>query len=344
MKFKRMLSILIMLIFATVSIVTVNYVNEAKAAPKITLKIGYGSSLDKSAGGKGLQKFKEIVEKESKGRITVRIFPDGQVGNDKSMMEALRMGTLDMTLPSTAPIANFSKKFMVFDLPYLFPNEEVAYKVLDGPIGQEILKDLEKIGIIGLAYWENGFRDITNSKRPIKTINDLKGLKIRVMQNPVHVETFKAWGANPTPMAFNEVFTALEQKVIDGQENPVTLIYDAGFYEVQKYLTISHHFYTAYVLMISKKTWDKLSPLDRKIITKAATIARDYERQVSRELSQKYLEEIKKSGKVQINVLPESTKKILQAKAQSVYRKFENEIGRDLLKKVLEEVKKYQKK
>jgi TRAP-type transport system periplasmic protein len=162
------------------------------------------------------------------------------------------MGTLDMMVTSSAPIANTTKTFLVFDLPFLFTSEKVADTVLDGPAGQEILQTLKGTGLIGLVYWENGFRNITNSKKPINTPDDLNGLKIRTMQNPIHLDSFKKWGANPVPMPFNEVFTALEQKVIDGQENPNTLIYDAGFYEAQKYLTISQHFYTPFVLMIGQ--------------------------------------------------------------------------------------------
>ncbi|SHJ86202.1 TRAP transporter substrate-binding protein [Desulfofundulus thermosubterraneus] len=310
-------------------------------AQQIVLKAGIGSSLQNSSHGKGLVKFQEIVEKESNGRIRLQIFPDGQLGNDKSMMEALQMGTLDITIPSTAPIANFTKSFMVFDLPYLFPNEEVADRVLDGPAGQDILKTLEDVGMVGLAYWENGFRNITNSKRPINSIDDLKGLKIRTMQNPIHLETFKAWGANPVPMPFNEVFTALEQKVIDGQENPNTLIYDAGFYEAQKYLTLSRHFYTPFVFMISKKTWDKLSPADQELLKKAAVEAGKYQRQINRELSEKYLEEMKKKG-IAVNELSTEEKQKFIEKSRTIYAKFENEIGKDRLKKVLDEIAKVQ--
>lgn len=346
MKFKRILAVLMVFVF-TIGLIgcgNSESKNEKKSGEtqKITLKLGFGSSLDKSSMGLGLQKFKEIVEKETNGRITIQIFPDGQLGNDKSMMESLQMGTLDMTLPSTAPIANFTKTFMVFDLPFLFQNEEVADKVLDGPVGQEILKTLEDVGMVGIAFWENGFRNITNSKRPINSLADLKGLKIRVMQNPIHIETFKVWGANPVPLPYNEVFTALEQKVIDGQENPNTLIYDAGFYEVQKYLTVSKHFYTPFVLMISKKTWDKLSPEDQEIIKKAGAEAGVYQRKVNRELAEKYLEEMKKAG-IQVNVLSDEAKKEFIEKSKEVYNKFESDVGKDRLQKVMDEIAKYSK-
>lgn len=164
-----------------------------KATGNVTLKAGFGSSIDNSSGGQGLKKFKELVEKESGGRITVELFGDGQLGNDKSMMEALQMGTLDVTLPSSSPVSEFSKSFLAFDLPFLFTEPEQADKVLDGANGQEILKSLESVNIVGLCYFENGFRNITNSKHPVKKVEDLAGLKLRTMQNPIHLETFKIW-------------------------------------------------------------------------------------------------------------------------------------------------------
>ena len=240
---------------------------------------------------------------------------------------------------SSAPIANTTKTFLVFDLPFLFTSEKVADTVLDGPAGQEILDTLKGTGLIGLVFWENGFRNITNSKRAINTPEDLKGLKIRTMQNPIHLDSFKTWGANPVPMPFNEVFTALEQKVIDGQENPNTLIYDAGFYEAQKYLTITKHFYTPFVLMIGQKTWDKLSANDQKLIQKIALETRDYERKVNRENNAKYLDLMKKKG-IAINEVSLQDLEKFKASAKDIYAKFSNDIGKERLDRVLAEVAK----
>lgn len=305
----------------------------------VRLKAGIGSSLTGSSHGIGISKFKEMIEKETNGRIKMQLFPDGQMGNDQSMMDSLKMGTLDMMVTSSAPIANTTKTFLVFDLPFLFTSEKVADAVLDGPAGQEILDTLKGTGLIGLVFWENGFRNITNSKKPINTPDDLKGLKIRTMQNPIHLESFKTWGANPVPLPFNEVFTALEQKVIDGQENPNTLIYDASFYEAQKYLTITRHFYTPFVLMIGQKTWDKLSEKDQKLIQKIALETRDFERRVNRENDTKYLELMKQKG-VSINeVSPQDIEKF-KASAKDIYAKFANDIGKERLDRVLSEVSK----
>ena len=306
---------------------------------EVKLKAGIGSSLTGSSHGLGIAKFKELIEKETNGRIKMQLFPDGQMGNDQSMMDSLKMGTLDMMVTSSAPIANTTKTFLVFDLPFLFTSEKIADTVLDGPAGQEILGTLKGTGLIGLVFWENGFRNITNSKRVINTPEDLKGLKIRTMQNPIHLESFKAWGANPVPMPFNEVFTALEQKVIDGQENPNTLIYDAGFYEAQKYLTITKHFYTPFVLMIGQKSFDKLSPADQQLIQKIALETRDYERKVNRENNAKYLDLMKKKGIAINEVSPQDLEKF-KASAKDIYAKFANDIGKERLDKVLAEVAK----
>jgi tripartite ATP-independent transporter DctP family solute receptor len=300
----------------------------------ITLKVGIGSSLKGSPHGLGLVRFNELIEKESNGRIKLQIFPDGQMGNDMSAMESLKMGTMDMTVTSTAPISNTIKTFLVFDLPFLFTSSKIADTVLDGPAGDDILATLKGTGLIGLCYWENGFRNITNSKHPINTPDDLKGLKIRTMQNPVHLDAFKKWGANPVPMPFNEVFSALEQKVIDGQENPNTLIYDSSFYEAQKYLSISRHVYTPFVLMIGQKSFDKLSAADQKLVQKIALESRAYERQVARELDDKYLGLMKEKGII-VNEVSGADLEKFKASSQEIYAKFANDIGKERLDKVL---------
>ena len=243
-----------------------------------------------------------------------------------------------MTMPSSSPVAEFTKAFLVYDLPFLFKDYKDADKVLDGQNGKDILKTLEKVNIVGLCYFENGFRNITNSKKAINSVEDINGLKIRTMQNPIHLESFRLWGANPVPMAFNEVFTALEQKTLDGQENPNTLIYDAGFYEAQKYLTVSRHFYTPYVFMISKQTWDKLSAEDKKIIQECADKAKVYEREVNRKLDKEYLDKMKAKG-INVNELPATEITKLQDKAKGVYDKFAGDIGKERLDSILKELK-----
>lgn len=335
---KFSLSAAALVIGSTLALSGMGFSAQAQEKP-VNLKAGIGSSLTGSSHGLGIAKFKELIEKETNGRIKMQIFPDGQMGNDQSMMDSLKMGTLDMMVTSSAPIANTTKTFLVFDLPFLFTSEKIADAVLDGPAGQEILNTLKGTGLIGLVYWENGFRNITNSKKPINTPDDLKGLKIRTMQNPIHLESFKKWGANPVPLPFNEVFTALEQKVIDGQENPNTLIYDAGFYEAQKYLTITKHFYTPFVLMIGQKSFDKLSPADQKLVQKVALETREYERKVNRENNAKYLDLMAKKG-ITINEVSAGDLEKFKASAKEIYAKFAGDIGKERLDGVLAEVAK----
>ncbi|EAX46932.1 TRAP dicarboxylate transporter, DctP subunit [Thermosinus carboxydivorans Nor1] len=312
-----------------------------KKAEKRVIKVGIGLN-EQSPQYKGLQKFKEIVERESKGRIEVQLFANSQLGDDTKMMTALRAGTLEMTCPSTAPISGLDKKWMVFDLPFLFPNEEIADKVLDGPIGQKFLDSLSQNGIKGIAFWENGYRQLTNSVKEVKTPDDVKGLKIRTMENPVHLAAFRALGANPTPMPFGELFTSLQQRIIDGQENPVTTIYLQKFYEVQKYATLTNHFYSPFVLMFSKKIWDTLPKEDQDIILKAGKEAGLYQRKINREMMKESLANLEKTGMVVTKLTPEQQKAFMDA-TKDVATKFEAEIGKELIQEVKAEIAKYAK-
>lgn len=282
----------------------------------------------------GLVRFKEIVEKETNGAIKVETYHSGQLGDDRTMMEALQLGTQEMTSPSTAPIANFVPEFSVFDIPFLFPNEEVADKVLlEGPIGQELLDKLPAQGMIGLAYWENGFRDLTNDVREVKTAADFKDLKIRTMENQLHLAAFKALGANPTPMAFSELFTAMQQGTVDGQENPVATIYLQKFNEVQKYLSLTHHVYSPFVLLLSKKFWDESTPEQQEIMKKAAKEAGDYERQLVREANKKYVEDLKAAGMV-VTEPTEADRAAMKEITDAVLPQFADKIGKETIDKV----------
>ncbi len=312
-----------------------------QGAPKETMVIRFGmGAAEGSSSFIGAQRFKEILEKESNGRFRVDLFPGGQLGADLSMMQALQMGTLEMTMPATAPIANLTNTFLVFDLPYLLPDVETADRILDGPVGQELLKTLEPVGIVGLAFAENGFRHLTNSVREVKSVADLKGLKIRVMQNPIHLEVWKNWGVTPTPMPFSEVFTALEQRVVDGQENPIPLIYTSSFHEVNKYISLTGHVYSPFVVMFSKQVWDKLTPAEQQMIKKAAEEMRLYQREVNRQQAKDFLEKIRAGGK---NIITEIEPQDLQrfiVSARAMYPAFEPRVGKDILEKVLDEIKK----
>jgi len=250
----------------------------------------------------GANKFAQVVEQKSGGKIKVREFPNSSLGSEMQQQSALQGGTQEMMSASTTTLVGIVKEFGVLDFPFLFANEKQADTTLDGPIGKRLLDRLPEHGLIGLAYWENGFRNVTNSKRPITRAEDLAGLKIRVMQNPVYMDTFKTVNANPVPMAFGELFTALETKTVDAQENPYSIILGNKFNEVQKYLSVTRHSYNAFIVLMSKQFWDKLSPAERQIMLDAAAEARSYERQVARAAADRDLAALKAKG-MEVNEL-----------------------------------------
>lgn len=312
-----------------------------KKAEKRVIKVGIGLN-EQSPQYKGLEKFKEIVERDSKGRIEVQLFASSQLGDDTKMMTALRAGTLEMTCPSTAPISGLDKKWMVFDLPFLFPNEQVADKVLDGPVGQKYLDSLSAQGIKGIAFWENGYRQLSNSVREVKTPADVKGLKIRTMENPVHLASFRTMGANPTPMPLGELFTSLQQHIVDGQENPLTTIHLQKFYEVQKYTSLTNHFYSPFVFMFSQKIWNTLPKEDQDLIARAGKEAGVYERKVNREMMTESAANLEKAGMKVTKLTPEEQQAFVEA-TKEIAPKFEAEIGKENVQEVKAEIAKYSK-
>lgn len=308
----------------------------AMAQEKV-MKLGIVTNKDRSLT-KGLVKFGEVVEKETGGAIKVQVFSDGVLGGDRQTLEALQMGTVHGTSVSTGPIAAFAPQFDVFDLPFLFKDKATAFKVVDGPIGQELLEQLPKVGFIGMNYWENGFRHLTNNKREVKTLEDIKGLKIRTLESKVHVDTWKTLGANPTPMSFSQLYTALEQGVVDGQENPFGNVTGNKFYEVQKYLTTTGHVYNASPFLISKKFWDTLSDQEKEIMKKAAKEAQAYQRQLNDKEDQDSAALLTEK-KMKISELgPGEKEKIVEA-LKPVYEKYSETLGKELVDKLLAAVK-----
>lgn len=310
---------------------------EAEKTYSITAGIGLN---DKSAQYESLEYFKELVEENSEGRITVDLYHSSQLGDDREMMEALQRGEQEMTCPSTAPIAPFVDEFGVFDLPFLFPTNESADYVLDGEIGQELLDKLSDIGIKGLVYWENGYRNLTNSVREVRSPADVEGMKIRTMENPMHLDAWRAMGANPTPMAFGELFSAMQQGVVDGQENPWGTIYLQNFYEVQDYATDTGHVYSPFVLMIAQSFWDNLPEELQEVVMDAAVKSRDQNRKLNREYNKEYLEQLK--DVMTVTELTADQKAEFQGAVQSVYDKYSEEIGQDLIDGVQAEIDEFQ--
>jgi TRAP-type transport system periplasmic protein len=242
------------------------------AAAQTVLKIGYTPPKD-SHYGVGATTFCDEIEKGTQGRYKCQQFPSSALGGEREMIEAVQLGTQDLVNTSTGPLGNFVPETKIVDIPFLFRDYDHARKVMDGPIGQDILKKMPAKGLVGLAWTENGFRHMTNNKRPIVTAADAAGLKVRTMENKVHMEGYKSFGLLPTPMAFPELFTALQQGTVDGQENPIPVILSSKFAQVQKYLSLTGHVYSPAVLLLTPKVWDKLSDSDKKVFVAAAQTA-----------------------------------------------------------------------
>jgi TRAP-type transport system periplasmic protein len=251
----------------------------------------------------GVKKFSDIVSARSGGKLKVREFPALQLGNEMQQLSALAGGLQEMFAPGTAPVAAMAKDFALLDLPFLIDTPEQADALLDGPFGQALLARLPEKGLVGLAFWENGFRHLTNSKRPIKRLEDLQGLRIRVQQNPVFIGTFKALKTQPVPMSFSELHGALERQALDAQENPYLITRSAKLYQTQKYLSSTSHAYGVIVLLVSKKFWDRLSADEQGILQAAAIGARDHQRKISRAQARRAIEELTAAG-MQYDQLP----------------------------------------
>ncbi|HEY2970477.1 MAG TPA: TRAP transporter substrate-binding protein [Casimicrobiaceae bacterium] len=239
------------------------------AAGQATLKINIAVAQN-SHYGVAIDTFAREVERRTNGRYKVQTFYSAALGAERESVEGVQLGTLDLTLTSTGPLPNFVPELAILDIPFLFRDYAHARAVLDGPIGQELLAKFPAKGMVGLAWAENGFRHMTNSKRPVNVPEDLKGLKMRTMENPIHIEAYKQFGILPTPMAFTEVFTALQQGTVDGQENPLSVITAAKLDQVQKYLSLTGHVYSPAVFLMNKAQWEKLSDADKQAFLDAA--------------------------------------------------------------------------
>jgi tripartite ATP-independent transporter DctP family solute receptor len=254
----------------------------------------------------GMQKFADIVAAKSGGKIKVQVIGGGSLGSESQQLSSVQGGVLDMTLPSATIVGTVVKDFTMLDFPFSFNKEEQVDALVDGPWGKAVMAKLPEKGVIGLGFWETGFRQFTNSRKPIVNIEDLKGLKLRVIPNPMFMESFAALGTNPVPMAFTELYGALDSKAMDAQENPFAVIFTTKFYEVQKYLSVTSHVYTSNPVVISKKTWEKLSAEEQKLIQDAVTEGGLFQRKLSRETSKKFRQDLVGKG-MQINDVPVST-------------------------------------
>ena len=299
-----------------------------------TIRVSNGVNADHPVGN-GLTKMNQCVGEKSGGKMKLQGFWGGALGGDLQATQALRSGTQEMVITSSSPLVGILPDLGVFDLPFLFSNEKEADAVLDGPFGKFINDKLPAAGLVNLAYWENGFRNLTNSKKPVQKVEDFSGVKVRVMQNNIFLDTFKTVGANAVPMAFGEVFTALETKAIDGQENPFVTIDTSKFSEVQKYLSITNHAYTPFLVLYSKQLFDKLSADEQKALVECAAVGRDEQRKVSRTLAAKALANLKTAG-MQVNELPAAEQARLREVVKPVYERHAATIGPETVAKMQE--------
>jgi tripartite ATP-independent transporter DctP family solute receptor len=290
----------------------------------------------------GMERFAELVETKTGGRLKVTVFPGGALGSDQANVSALQGGTLEMASMNSGIFASIVKDFAIYDFPFLFGNAKEADAVVDGALGKSLHAKLEEKGLVGLAYFELGFREITNSKRPIAKVEDIAGLKLRVIPNPINVDWVSALGANPTPLPFPELYAALEQKAVDGQENPVATILGAKLFEVQKYMTLTNHQYNPQSVVVSKKFWDGLAAPDRQALQDAATEAARWQREQSRSAAAGILENLKKNG-MQVTELPASEIAKLREKMKPVIAKHSASVGEPTVNAVMAELDRLRK-
>lgn len=304
----------------------------AKGEFKAQLKLATMTPLSHTYN-QGASKFAELIKERSKGRIEIKVYSDGQLGKgERELLEALQQGTIDVYVGSTAPISNFSASMGILDIPFLFRDYAHADKVLDGPVGASLLSDMEKSGFHGLTFWENGFRNLTNSKNVVRTPADAKGMKIRTQENKIHLAAWKTAGVNPVPMAWGEVYGALQQKIIDGQENPVAVIYSAKINEVQKYLSLTQHVYSPAVVIVSSKKWQAIPKEDQEMLLKTAREVAQFQRNLGRQAEEKQLAELASKG---MNVTKDVDKDAWQKAMQPAFAEFSGQFGKDRIEAIL---------
>ncbi|MGL5448347.1 MAG: TRAP transporter substrate-binding protein [Rhabdaerophilum sp.] len=290
-----------------------------------TIRVSNGVNQDHPVGN-GVTKMTACLATKSGGKMKLQAFWGGSLGGDLQATQALRSGTQEMVVTSTSPLIGILPDLGVFDLPFLFSNEKEADAILDGDFGKFISEKMPGVGLVNLSYWENGFRNLTNSKKPVEKPEDFAGLKVRVMQNNIFLDTFKTVGANAIPMAFQEVFAALETKAIDGQENPFVTIDTSKMYEVQRYLSVTRHAYTPFMVLYSKPLFDRLSADEQKALMDCAAEGQAEQRKVSRALGETSLANLTKQG-MRINIIAPEQQARMRDVVKPVYERAKPVIG-----------------
>ncbi|WP_230586425.1 TRAP transporter substrate-binding protein [Gallibacterium anatis] len=295
----------------------------------ITLKMSQVSS-EKGAIGQSMEKFAQLIHQRTNGRYTINTFHNGQLGGERDSLENAQMGIIDLTVVNQSVLANFIPDISALDIPYMITSKEHADNIFLGNIGEHYLKELDKVGLKGISIWESGFRNLTNSKRPINNVQDVKALRIRTMENKIHQEFWRSLNADPVPMAWSEAYTAMQQGAIDGQENPILVILTNNVGLVNKQLAITEHVYSTVFIIMSPKLWSHLSEEDKKIFTDTAKEVAIYERKINRSLEEDALNELKKSGvsvtypdKKGFIKMSESFRNSFQSKYSEVFKEIE---------------------
>ena len=323
---------------ASVAVLSASFAAVAQDIKPRLIRFGYGLN-EQSNQGRAAKVFADEVAKLSGGKMKVRAIGAAALGPDNQMQQALIGGAQEMMVGSTATLVGITKEMAIWDTPFLISSAKEADTLLDGPVGDKVRNKLQDKGLVGLVYWENGFRNLTNSKRAITKMEDMQGIKLRVMQNNVFLSSFQTLGANAIPLAFSELFSALETKTVDGQENPFNTILSSKFYEVQKYMTVTNHVYSPWIVTASKKWWDQLSKDEQKVLMDAAKTSRDFERKDTRAEAAKAMGDLKAKG-MEINELSPAESARMRDKLTKVYATVAADVGMDLWNETQAELKK----
>lgn len=310
----------------------------AQPAGKVIIKFSHNQQTI-TPPHKAAEMFKQMVEQRSKGHYEVQIYPAQQLGGLRDQVEGVSLGTIELTQQTPATVSLFVPKVMILDFPFLWTSEQAMWKVLDGPLGQELLQSLEAKGLKGVDFWSSGYKNFTTGRKPIRTPDDFKGLKIRVIPSPLLSAQYEAWGASPTPVDFKELYTALQQGLVDGQENPAGTIVDVKLYEVQKYMTESRHGFLHYVMMFNKKWFDAQSKANQDILVQAVKEAGRWERKAMLDRDAEATRRIKEAG-VEVATLTPQAREQFRQLSLKVHEKFADRVDKEYLKRVYAEIEK----
>lgn len=318
--------------FACVLCLALSLAVPASAEYKATMKLASTQSMEHPYMI-GAKKFADLIKERTNGRIEIKLYPSNQLGKgEREMTEGIQQGAIDLLVTSTGPLGGFSPSINILDFPFLFRDNAHVDLVLDGPIGRKLLDDFEKANIKALAFWENGFRHLTNNKVSVKKVDDAKGLKIRTMENKVHLAAWKAAGLNPTPMAWGEVYTALQQRVIDGQENPVAVYYASKFWDVQKHFSLTAHVYSPSPFLMSKKTFDAMPKEDQELFVKTAYEVAKFQRKVNRDAEEDKLKEIASKG---VTVVRDVDRESFKKAMAPIYDQFSDQFAKSDIEAIM---------